>query len=162
MRSTMNTLTKAIVAALALCASVPVANAQIVQRTSYIQLQSATAEVDQLIARVVASAYERGYRRVHADARTAMATNAVEGEMKVVLRAGVDYQFAARCDHDCLDLDMVLVDAYGNELKADRDPDATPSFSFRPNRTADYFVRVGVVECTAKRAQIGIVVMAGG
>jgi hypothetical protein len=45
-----------------------------------------------LIASVVASAYERGYRRVHADARTALMTNAGEGVMKVVLRAGVDYR----------------------------------------------------------------------
>jgi hypothetical protein len=42
----MNTLTKAIAAALALCASVPVANAQIVQRASYIQLRSRGRSID--------------------------------------------------------------------------------------------------------------------
>ena len=106
---------------------------------------------------VIASHGPHGYRTMVAD--WASIRRDGNGEMWVQLRAGTDYLFAARCDGDCNDVDMALEDAQGNELKADRDPDDTPSFSFRPARSGSYRIKIELARCWTRHCNAGVIVL---
>src|ERR1700724_1770143 len=74
--------------------------------------------VDLQLVQFVENAISDGFRRVVADKRGAIFDDEpVVTFLKVRLERGVTYRFAARCDDDCLDLDMALLDARGRMVK---------------------------------------------
>lgn len=79
--------------------------------------------------------------------------------MPVSLAAGAAYLFAARCDNDCLDVDLVLEDEHGREIKADRDNDDTPMFAFRAQASGRYRLRVELADCSTRDCNVGVLVM---
>jgi hypothetical protein len=135
------------------------AHAEIIQ-AAYNPQSWARGEVDDQIMQVISAGYDQGFRQVVADERGAMAYNGGPATFRVHLQRGVEYRFAARCDGDCSDLDLVLKDAAGRELIADRDPDDTPGFTFRARATGDYVIQLELAECSARRSQVGAVVLA--
>jgi hypothetical protein len=116
--------------------------------------------VDLQIGHFITAALNDGYRRVITDERGAMINNRQSASFKIRLERGVEYRFGARCDEDCNDLDLVLKDASGRVLMADRDEDDTPGFTFRPNWTGEYTLVLDLVDCTAGRSQVGAAVLA--
>lgn len=150
-RITLKSVVAALAVAGALAAAAP-ATTQAASSNPYI------AEVlDQMD--VVVDRYRReGFRLLVADWATIRRDGA--GRMSVELQAGVEYLFSARCDGDCSDVDLVLEDHNGREIKADRDADDTPSFTFRPERSGRYNVKVEVANCSARQCKAGVVVLA--
>jgi hypothetical protein len=118
--------------------------------------------VDLQLAQVVGNAINDGFRRIIADKRGAMFDNEPRATfLKVRLERGVSYRFAARCDEDCFDLDMALVDGRGRVVKIDTDDDDEPGFDFRPNATGNYTVVLHwAVGNDAHRMQVGATVLA--
>jgi hypothetical protein len=92
---------------------------------------------------------QRGY--IYRDGRVTFAVH---------LTAGAEYRFEGRCDTDCTDLDLVLRDASGRELLADRALDDAPGFVVRAPYTGVYHVTLEMARCHTYRCQVGAVVLA--
>jgi hypothetical protein len=152
-----------VVGALAIGALNSAAKAEIVQvphGSAYASVTPSQREVDNKIQKVVMTAYRDGFRQIVADERGAIMNNGRPATFRVRLKGGTEYRFAARCDSDCNDLDLVLEDEFGSELMADRDDDDTPSFTFRVRSTGDYVLRLELADGDARRSQVGAVVIA--
>ena len=117
------------------------------------------AQIENQINAVVLAARNQGFRLIVANQRSHMTPNG-RVSFTVYLTAGNVYKFAARCYTDCTDLDLVLRDADGRELRADRDLDDYPGFNFRAPYTGAYIVTLEMANCRASRCQVGAVVMA--
>ena len=100
-----------------------------------------------------------GFGAVVANTRGAIEAGDIASTFTIVLHAGVDYRFEARCDRNCTDLDLALHDATGRELVAGRDLDDAPGFTFRPAVSGVYRVTIELYRCSAARCQVGAVVM---
>jgi hypothetical protein len=134
------------------------ANSQIVQAIH----SPARGEVDTQISQVIRATNALGFRFIVADERGSMVRDGAPARFRVRLQAGVEYRFAGRCDNDCADVDLALLDASGRELISDRDGDARPAFSFRAPYTGDYSVQVELFDCRTSRCEVGAIVLARG
>jgi hypothetical protein len=67
---------------------------------------------------------------------------------RVNLVEGGDYMVVAYCDPGCTNLDLVLVDSFGEQIEADRLPDAEPILMFAAESTGSFQVQVNAVECS--------------
>jgi hypothetical protein len=155
-------LLAAAVAATPLLTATGAAQAQIRPAILYIpQVSSYQRTVALELGDFKQAGFAAGYQRVIADKRGALVPGSA-GFFKVRLERGVLYRLGARCDDDCNDVDLVLRDASGRELIADRDPDDTPGFTFRPNWTGEYTVVIELPAsgCNAGRCQVGATVLA--
>lgn len=65
------------------------------------------------------------------------------------LEEGVDYGFVGGGDNDVLDVDLVLLDEYGNKVAGDTSEDAIPVFSYRPRRTGKYTLQLSLPRAAA-------------
>jgi hypothetical protein len=63
------------------------------------------------------------------------------------LEAGRQYIVVGVCDDDCGDMDLIVSDAGGREITADREDDPMPIVAIVPERTGDYTFRVQMYEC---------------
>ncbi len=79
--------------------------------------------------------------------------------VRVNLVEGADYMVAGYCDSDCTNLDLVLVDSFGEEVEADTLPDAEPVLMFRAEATGAFFVRAEVMECPSNACTLAFGVM---
>src|SRR4051794_27721689 len=95
--------------ALAVGALNSAAKAEIVQAV-YTPATASQREVDSRIQRTVIAAYRDGFRQFVADERGSMLNNRMPATFRVRLQRDVEYKFAARCDSDCNDLDLVSLD----------------------------------------------------
>ncbi|MEM6879035.1 MAG: hypothetical protein AAF544_10775 [Bacteroidota bacterium] len=80
----------------------------------------------------------------------------------VNLQAGVPYRIYGVCDQDCEDLDLILRDAYGNEIVRDQQTDDVPIITASVRNSGPYQLEVKMYECTIEPCGVGIAVYAGG
>lgn len=64
------------------------------------------------------------------------------------LSEGLEFKLVGVCDNDCLDLDLVLFDPYGEEVASDLLDDAIPLITVTPESTGRYRVAAQMVTCT--------------
>ena len=57
-------------------------------------------------------------------------------------RKGNDYKFQVVGDKNAGDIDLVLHDSDGNEIKRDQSVDREPQFTYTPTNTKTYYVAV--------------------
>ena len=83
-------------------------------------------------------------------------------DFTLVLEAGASYYLVGACDDDCPDIDLMLLDASGNEVDRDYEDDALPRVAVTPTRTASYSVHVYMANCTNEPCYYGVGVFASG
>jgi hypothetical protein len=81
-------------------------------------------------------------------------------DFTIELEGGVSYYLVGACDNDCPDMDLMLLDASGNEVDRDYEDDALPIVFVTPTRTADYVVHVYMANCTNEPCYYGVGVFA--
>jgi len=77
--------------------------------------------------------------------RTMTTTTLAQGEHRVylvTLYAGNEYRIAACGDNNAKNIDIVLYDALGNQVMADKTSDREPSFSYTPSTTDTFYIAV--------------------
>lgn len=72
-------------------------------------------------------------------------------EHPVQLQAGKYYSFFADCDLKCSDIDLKLSRQNGETIRSDEEPDDSPMFGWRADRTGTYTLTVGMSTCEAGR-----------
>ncbi len=72
------------------------------------------------------------------------------------LMAGKSYGFAAVCDRDCSDIDLVLADSSGRTVKQDVLRDDNPIITYRPTVSGQYRLRVSMANCTQAPCRFGL------
>jgi hypothetical protein len=72
------------------------------------------------------------------------------------LRAGTSYGIVGVCDRDCRDLDIALLDSYGNVIASDLQDDDTPFIRINPNYSGRYRIRVDMANCNTNSCYYGI------
>jgi hypothetical protein len=66
------------------------------------------------------------------------------------LEAKTSYRIVGRCDPDCADLDLRLIDPGGREIEKDIDDDDIPEVNVTPREDGEYTVRVVMADCKTK------------
>jgi hypothetical protein len=117
------------------------------------------AQIDYQINAVIAAARAAGFHLIVSNQRGQMFGAGSRVSFVVYLQQGARYRIDGRCDSDCRDLDMALLDSNGRELIADRDYDDIPGFSFTAPYTGGYVVTLELAHCRSYRCQVGAVVM---
>lgn len=69
----------------------------------------------------------------------------------VQLQAGQYYSFFADCDLKCSNIDLKLSRNGGEVIRADEEPDDSPMFGWRADRTGAYTLNVSIPNCEANR-----------
>lgn len=73
------------------------------------------------------------------------------------LERGRAYQFVGACGGGCSDLDLQLLDAAGNQVDMDDQPDDLPVVVVTPPRGQTYTLRVTMSGCPAAACGYGVV-----
>ena len=66
------------------------------------------------------------------------------------LAAGVEYMFAAACDQDCSDLDLLLMDPRGKTIAEDDLEDDVPVLEFTGPSDETYILWITMYACSAE------------
>jgi hypothetical protein len=102
--------------------------------------------VDNQLQGVIQKEIGSGYHLVFPQSVGRLAGEA-EAPFTLLLNANEEYQFAAVCDQDCNDVDLILKDENGNEVKSDIALNDAPVISFTPPTEAKYKVIVKMHDC---------------
>ena len=78
---------------------------------------------------------------------------------KVTLVQGADYMVVGYCGPGCSNLDLVLLDSFGEEIEADRLPDAEPVLMFTAESTGNFEIRATMVDCSQERCSTAVGVL---
>jgi hypothetical protein len=78
-----------------------------------------------------------------------------EHRWQVSLRAGQTYGFIGACDNECDNVDLVLEDASGAQIKADILADDYPLVDFTPQTDGVYTLRIQLKSCTIAPCYVG-------
>lgn len=76
--------------------------------------------------------------------------------LSVYLNSANRYQIWGVCDGDCSDLDLELVDVYGNQIDVDILEDDVPLLDPVNPQTGNYNIRVKMHECSIEPCKVGI------
>ncbi|MEM7572931.1 MAG: hypothetical protein AAF433_08520 [Bacteroidota bacterium] len=76
--------------------------------------------------------------------------------LSVYLNSANRYQIWGVCDGDCSDLDLELVDVYGNQIDVDILEDDVPLLDPENPQTGTYNIRVKMHECSIEPCKVGI------
>ena len=87
-----------------------------------------------------------GFLETQQDRRGALGSDQ-DVSVPVNLDEGVNYRIVGVCDHDCLDLDLALLDTNGVEVTYDVLDDALPILNHVADTTAEYTVEVMMIAC---------------
>ncbi len=79
-----------------------------------------------------------------------------EHRWQVRLRAGQAYAFIGACDNECDNVDLILEDSSGVQIKADVLPDDYPLVDFTPQADGVYTVRVQLKTCSIGPCYVGV------
>jgi len=77
-------------------------------------------------------------------------------EIPVTLMAGSDYMLVGFCDQACSNLDLLLLDASGEEVQADTLPDSQPMVTFSPESLHPSVVKVVMARCATPRCRFAL------
>jgi hypothetical protein len=111
------------------------------------------------INRMIVGGYGAGFDRLVFSHRDRMETDGRELTFVVLLGAGEVYRLAAHCGADCVDLNLLLRDAAGREVAADRGNSEIPGFDVRAPYTGAYVVTLELGSCRTPRCNVGAVVL---
>jgi hypothetical protein len=100
-----------------------------------------------------------GFDRVVFEHRGDLETRGREITFVVLLQAGADYQLAARCGADCVNLNLSLRDAAGREVAAAGGGNGQPGFNVRAPHSGAYVVTLALDSCRTPRCDVGAVVL---
>ena len=78
------------------------------------------------------------------------------------LLVGGDYMVVGFCDDDCTDLDLAVLDPFGEEVESDYLPDSQPVLMVRPEVRGMYQIRVDMVSCAAEPCGFAVGILEGG
>lgn len=72
------------------------------------------------------------------------------------LQAGVEHAFSGRCDADCSDLDLRLVNRRGTVVAESTDTSAFPAIRFTPTSNGTYRLEVIMYRCTIEPCEYDV------
>lgn len=75
----------------------------------------------------------------------------------VTMNVGGEYRIIGVCDNDCSDLDLTLLDGYGNPISQDNSTDATPIVSVVPTSSGQFNVNAHMFQCTVQPCYYALV-----
>lgn|SRR5262245_17596620 len=130
------------------------ANAEILQ----VYADPYARDVDRQMQDWIGRVRDQGFGRIIIDDRGVIYPDGTPASFRLRLQRGVEYRFAARCDSDCYDLDLVLEDPGGREVIADRDRDVTPGFRYLPSWSGEYTLKLELADGSGLRTQVGAAV----
>ena len=107
---------------------------------------------------LVANYRDQGYTQAY-DVRYELVADGETRTVSYALDAGRTYQFIAKCDLDCRDLDLRVYDDRGTLVDSDVDMDDHPIVAATTTRAGTYRVEVTMADCSVSRCGWGIVVM---
>lgn len=76
-------------------------------------------------------------------------------EFELELEAGTSYFVVGVCDGGCSDLDLVLTDASGEEVDADRELDDVPMLALQ-GHSGTFVLSVQMATCSSSRCHYGV------
>lgn len=79
-----------------------------------------------------------------------------EHRWQVRLRAGQAYAFIGACDNECNNIDLIVEDSSGTQIKADVLPDDYPLVDFTPQADGVYTVRIQLKTCSIGPCYVGV------
>jgi len=74
----------------------------------------------------------------------------------VTLLEGAEYMVVGYCDEACTNIDLTLLDPSGEEIQADRLPDAEPILMLAAETTGEYFIQAQAIECSVTGCNIAL------
>ena len=74
----------------------------------------------------------------------------------VTLQAGYTYALVGVCDEDCSDIDLSLLDGYGNLVVEDIEVDDAPVIEFTVTASGDFTLGVEMYECSVEPCYYGV------
>lgn len=99
----------------------------------------------------------RGHGMVQAfPVRTGMARQGERVNVEYRLAAGGKYLFTARCDNDCTDVDIAILNPQGKVVKRDVARDDYPTVAYSVSRGGVYKVVVQIARCSAEPCAYGV------
>jgi hypothetical protein len=113
------------------------------------EAQTWKAQVDReiLTSPVVYRLMDADYRLTHELQYGVLRPN-WQHDVTVYVRRGVSYAFVGKCDNDCHDIDLQLLDDYGRLITQDLSRDDRPVVLFTPSRSMTVRLRVSVPGCS--------------
>lgn len=72
------------------------------------------------------------------------------------LRRGVQYVVIGVCDRGCSDLDLVITNAAGAEVDADRELDDVPVLAVSPEQNGTFRIKVEMATCSTAECTFGV------
>lgn len=119
---------------------------------------------DQIERQISGSSLVSGYRDqgyvVSHDTRYDLVADGETRTVSFALEGGRTYQFIAKCDHDCSDLDLRVRDERGTVVDSDVELDDHPIVAASPSRNGTYRVEVTMADCDVERCGWGLIVLA--
>ena len=79
----------------------------------------------------------------------------------VELAVGADYMVVGFCDADCTDMDLTVLDPFGEEMESDLLPDAQPILMVRPEVRGMFQIRVDMVGCDSEPCAFAVGILEG-
>jgi hypothetical protein len=79
----------------------------------------------------------------------------------VELAVGADYMVVGFCDADCTDMDLTVLDPFGEEMESDLLPDAQPILMVRPEVRGMFQIRVDMVGCESEPCAFAVGILEG-
>lgn len=77
-------------------------------------------------------------------------------DLSVQLTGGTSYFVIGVCDNGCSDLDLILNDAGGTEVQADRAADDVPMLMLEGSQGGAYTIRVSMATCGQSTCRWGV------
>ena len=121
----------------------PVNNAPApVQNTAVYQQQ-----INERLAQVAQAAAAEGFTQISAP-HTGQLRQGENLAVPVTMNTGGEYRIIGVCDADCNDLDLTLLDGYGNTISTDTTTSATPVVAVVPTTSGQFNVQAHMYACT--------------
>ncbi len=98
---------------------------------------------------------DEGYE-MRAEPYTGSLDHQATEDFTVVLEKGVTYALLAVCDADCSDIDLMVLDAGGEEIDSDYEDDDVPIVEVIATRTGLYKVHVYMASCSNEPCYFGV------
>lgn len=120
---------------------------------------TAQGYVQEALAGFEALVSQDGFSRMM-DIQEGMLREGNDSRFAVELQAGWEYRIVGFCDEDCSDLDLLLLDPYGDVIEEDVLVDAEPLLAFNADMDGRYEVQVSMVSCSLEPCGYGVGVYA--
>ncbi|GAN00400.1 hypothetical protein U91I_04066 [alpha proteobacterium U9-1i] len=124
-----------------------------------VQGQSYQDQILQRLGQVEQAFASQGYAQMAAPV-TGQLNQGAAMTHPVTMNVGGEYQIIGVCDNDCADLDLQLLDGYGNVISQDQSTDATPVVSVIPTSSGQFTVNAHMFQCSVQPCYYALVMYA--